>query len=85
MITRRALLASLAALPAVAAPAAARTVATGGRVATIVMSPLGKTNFQSSVQETLYSLLRTIEDSWNLPRLGDAGCSCTVAMREYFR
>jgi len=31
MITRRALLASLAALPAVAAPAAARTVATGGR------------------------------------------------------
>jgi len=46
---------------------------------------LGKTNFQSSVQETLYSLLRTIEDSWNLPRLGDAGCSCTTTMREYFQ
>ena len=65
--------------------AACCTVATGGRVATIVMSPLGKTNFQSSVQETLYSLLRTIEDSWSLPRLGDAGCSCTTTMREYFQ
>jgi len=61
------------------------TDATGGRVATIVMSPLGKTAFQSSTPETHYSLLRTIEDAWSLPRLGDAGCSCTVAMREYFR
>jgi len=65
--------------------AACCTVATGGRVATIVMSPLGKTGFQSSTQETLYSLLRTIEDAWNLPRLGDAACSCTAAMREYFQ
>jgi hypothetical protein len=50
-----------------------------------VISPLGRTGFQSSVAETHYSLLRTIEDSWNLPRLGGAGCACTVAMREYFR
>ena len=61
------------------------TDATGGRVATIVMSPQGKTAFQSSTPETHYSLLRTIEDAWNLPRLGDAGCSCTSVMREYFQ
>ncbi len=61
------------------------TNAAGGRVATLVISPLGRTAFQSSVAETHYSLLKTIEDSWNLPRLGGAGCACTVAMREYFR
>jgi len=61
------------------------TNAAGGRVATLVISPLGRTGFQSSVAETHYSLLRTIEDSWNLPRLGGANCACTAAMREYFR
>jgi hypothetical protein len=50
-----------------------------------VISPLARTGFQSSVSETHYSRLRTIEDSWNLPRLASAGCSCTAQMREYFR
>jgi len=61
------------------------TNAAGGRVATLVISPLGRTGFQSTVQETHYSLLRTIEDSWKLPRLAGAGCACTAQMREYFR
>ena len=61
------------------------TNAAGGRVAALVISPLARTGFQSSVAETHYSLLKTIEDSWNLPRLGGAGCACTVAMSEYFR
>ncbi|HXM51987.1 MAG TPA: alkaline phosphatase family protein [Candidatus Binatus sp.] len=61
------------------------TNAAGGRVATLVISPMARTGFQSSVAETHYSLLKTIEDSWNLPRLGGAGCACTVAMSEYFR
>ena len=61
------------------------TNAAGGRIVTLVISPLARTGFQSSVAETHYSLLRTIEDSWNMPRLGGAGCACTVAMREYFR
>ena len=61
------------------------TDAAGGRVVTLVISPLGRTGFQSSTAETHYSLLRTIEDSWNLPRLGGASCSCTAQMREYFR
>jgi len=61
------------------------TNAAGGRIVTLVISPLARTGFQSSVAETHYSLLRTIEDSWNMPRLGGAACTCTVAMREYFR
>src|SRR5437868_8450563 len=61
------------------------TDAAGGRVVTLVISPLGRTGFQSSTPETHYSLLRTIEDSWNLPRLGGASCTCTAQMREYFR
>jgi hypothetical protein len=61
------------------------TNAAGGRVVTLVISPLGRTGFRSSVPETHYSLLRTIEDSWGLPRLGGASCACTAAMREYFR
>jgi hypothetical protein len=61
------------------------TNAAGGQVATLVISPLARTGFQSGVPETHYSLLRTIEDSWNLPRLGGAGCACTAQMREYFR
>jgi phosphatidylinositol-3-phosphatase len=61
------------------------TNAAGGRIVTLVISPLGRTGFKSSVPETHYSLLRTIEDSWKLPRLGGAGCACTAQMREYFR
>ena len=61
------------------------TDAAGGRVVTLVISPLGRTGFQSSTPETHYSLLRTIEDSWSLPRLGGASCTCTPQMREYFR
>ncbi len=60
------------------------TDAVGGRVATLVVSPLAKQGYRSSIQETHYSLLRTIEDSWGLPHLNAAGCGCTTTMREYF-
>jgi hypothetical protein len=65
--------------------AACCTDAAGGRVATIVISPQGKAPYQSTTQQTHYSLLQAIEDAWNMPRLGDAGCSCTASMREYFQ
>jgi len=61
------------------------TDAAGGRVAMLVISPLGKPGLKSSVPEPHYSLLRTIEDSWGLARLNGAGCSCSAEMREYFR
>jgi acid phosphatase len=55
----------------------------GGQVATIVVSPLAKNGFSSAVRHDHYSLLRTIEDSWGLPCLGQA-CSATD-MAEFFR
>lgn len=61
------------------------TDAAGGHVASLVISPLGKARFSSATPATHYSLLRTIEDAWGLPRLGGASCACTGAMQEYFK
>jgi phosphatidylinositol-3-phosphatase len=57
-------------------------LAKGGHVATLVISPLGISGYQSTIQETHYSLLRTIEDSWGLPPLRNARTSS--AMSEFF-
>ena len=57
--------------------------AAGGQVATLVISPNGVSGLRSTVNETHYSLLRTVEDAWGLSALGQAGNA--VAMREYFR
>lgn len=58
--------------------------AAGGQVVTLVISPLGKPAYRSSVPYDHYSLLRTIEDSWGLPALGDAACPCTQPMADFF-
>jgi acid phosphatase len=42
----------------------------GGRVAAIVAGPLVKPHSVSTAPLDHYSLLRTIEDAWNLPLLG---------------
>ena len=44
----------------------------GGRVATLLISPLAKSGFQDATPYTHYSLLKTIETSWGLPLLGHA-------------
>ena len=44
----------------------------GGHISTLVISPLGKPHFQSSVAYNHYSLLRTIAEAWGLPPLGKA-------------
>ena len=38
----------------------------------------------STLAESHYSLVRTIEDSWGMPKLNNASCVCTSAMSEYF-
>jgi phosphatidylinositol-3-phosphatase len=43
----------------------------GGQVATLVISPHGKRGYQSQVPYNHYSLLRTIEDGWQLGELGN--------------
>jgi hypothetical protein len=58
--------------------------AIGGKVATIVISPLGKPAYQSVVPYTHYSLLRTIEDAWGLPELEHAACACAPPMTDFF-
>jgi acid phosphatase len=52
------------------------------RVSTLVVSPLAKPGFSSSVRHDHYSLLRTIEDAWGLGCLGQA-CK-TNDMSEFF-
>jgi phospholipase C len=44
----------------------------GGRVATILISPLAKASFQDATPYTHYSLLKTIETAWGMPWLGNA-------------
>ncbi|MFZ5881598.1 MAG: alkaline phosphatase family protein [Chloroflexota bacterium] len=44
----------------------------GGRVATVLVSPQAKRNFQDDTPYSHYSLLKTIEEAWNLPYLGHA-------------
>jgi len=58
--------------------------AAGGRIATLVISPLGRTGFTSDVAYTHYSLLRTIEAAWKLPLLGHADCDCALPMADFF-
>lgn len=58
--------------------------AAGGRIATIVAGPLVPPGLRSAVSYDLYSILRTIEDAWGLPELGDSACSCTRPMTDFF-
>jgi phospholipase C len=44
----------------------------GGRVPTVLISPLARNGFQDSTPYTHYSLLKTIEASWSMPFLGHA-------------
>lgn len=58
--------------------------AQGGRIATLVIAPMGKPGFASNVPYNHYSLLRTIETAWRLPLLGKAACECTHPMSDFF-
>ncbi|MCX6049005.1 MAG: hypothetical protein NT075_28220 [Chloroflexi bacterium] len=60
------------------------TVAVGGQVVTLVISPLVQPGFVSSVAYSHYSFLRTVEEAWGLPLLGYAGCDCTKPMTDFF-
>jgi phosphatidylinositol-3-phosphatase len=49
----------------------------GGRVATILVSPQARNNFQDDTPYSHYSLLKTIEEAWGLPYLGHAADEIT--------
>jgi hypothetical protein len=58
--------------------------AVGGHILTMVISPLAKAGYQSTVAYDHYSLLRTIEQAWNLPLLNKASCDCSQPMADFF-
>ena len=59
-------------------------VAQGGHIPMLVVSPLGKLGYVSTVNYDHASVLLTIEDAWGLPRLGDAACACTQPLTDFF-
>lgn len=60
-------------------------VAEGGHILTLIAGPGARAGARSNAPYDHYSLLRTIEDLWDLPKLGYAGCSCTQAMTDLLR
>ncbi len=60
------------------------TLAAGGQIMTLAISPLGKPAYQSAVAYDHYSLLRTIENAWGMPTLAGASCTCTATMADFF-
>jgi phosphatidylinositol-3-phosphatase len=56
----------------------------GGHIVTLVISPLGKPHYQSSIPVDHYSLLRTITEAWGLPDLGHSGDSATSPLADFF-
>lgn len=56
----------------------------GGRIVTVIASPLAKRGFESDVPHDHYGLLRTIEDAWGLDHLGHAADPSTSNLAEFF-
>jgi len=56
----------------------------GGRIMTVVASPLARQGYVSSSRFDHYSLLRTIEDAWGLDHLGRAGDDAVRNLAEMF-
>ena len=59
--------------------------AAGGNVATIVAGPAARPGGRSGLAYDHYSLLRTIEDGFGLPRLRGAACPCTRSLSALLR
>jgi len=56
----------------------------GGHVMTVLASPLGRRGFTSDIPHDHYSLLRTIEDAWDLGYLGHAADPSNANLAEFF-
>jgi len=57
----------------------------GGRIATILISPQAKPNFQDDTPYSHYSLLKTISAAWGLPYLGHAADDATTLITRPWR
>jgi len=54
--------------------------AAGGHIATLLIGGLVRHGARLARPADHYSILRTIEDLWHLPRLRQAGCACTPSL-----
>ena len=59
--------------------------AAGGQIATVVAGPAARLGVQSALEYDHYSILRTIEEGWRLPRLRGAACPCTRSLAALLR
>ena len=59
--------------------------ATGSNVPTIVAGPAARLGARSGLAYDHYSILRTIEDAFGLPRMRGAGCPCTRSLAALLR
>jgi hypothetical protein len=59
--------------------------AAGGNVATIVAGPAARPGGRSGLAYDHYSLLRTIEEAFGLPRLRGAACPCARSLAAFLR
>jgi len=55
-------------------------LAGGGHIATIVAGPGARRGARLSTPVDHYSVLQTVEDLLDLPRLGGAACGCTPSL-----
>ena len=58
--------------------------AAGGQVVTLVVSPLGKAGYRSTISHDHYDLLRTIADGLGVAAPDKAGSAGTTPMSEFF-
>jgi phosphatidylinositol-3-phosphatase len=61
------------------------SVAKGGHITTIAAGGAVLPHARPAIPYDHYSLLRTIEDSWDLPELGYSRCTCTKPMSAMLR
>jgi phosphatidylinositol-3-phosphatase len=59
--------------------------AAGGRIATVLAGPAAIRGAQTALEYDHYSILRTIEAGWRLPKLRGAACSCTRPLTALLR
>ena len=60
-------------------------LASGGHIPTLVISPMARSGYRSTVMQTSYSLLRTIEEGWRLPLLNAAASPQTATLADCFK
>ena len=60
-------------------------LARGGNIPTIIAGGAVRAHAAPVTAYDAYSILRTLEDAWHLPRLGGAACPCTPVIGDVWR